>query len=493
MWDGITTGLETALTLTNLLWVLVGCAAGTVVGMLPGLGPITAIALMIPISYKLDPAGGLIMMAGVYYGAVFGGSTSAILINAPGVASTVATSFDGYPMAREGRAGRALAIAAYASFAGGTLGAVALMLFAGYLAALALAFQSPEYALLLILALSSVVVFAPPGQRLPGLATLLLGLILGTVGTDQLAGVQRFTLGRLDLADGIPFVIIVMSTFALAEAFRMVISDEQISAPQGQALRAAELRIPLAQARPLARVVGRSSLLGFLVGVLPGAGATLASFFAYDLEKRIGNGSREAGVAAPEAANNAASTGSFVPLLTLGIPGSGTTAVLLGVMLSYGLQPGPRLLTEQPEVFWGVIVSMYLGNIFLLGLNLPLIPYLARLINLPPKVLIPLILGFATLGVYLTTLNPFDLIVMLGLALIALALRWFGFPLAPLLLGFILSGLLEENLRRTLLLYDGRAFFLLERPAVVAIGAITLVVWMLPLWQRLRVRGGADG
>ena len=493
MWDGILTGLETALTLTNLLWVLVGCAAGTVIGILPGLGPITAIALMIPVSYNLDPAGGLIMMAGVYYGAVFGGSTSAILINAPGVASTVATSFDGYPMAREGRAGRALAIAAYASFAGGTLGAVALMLFAGYLAALALAFQSPEYALLLTLALSSVVVFAPRGQRLPGLATLLLGLMLGTVGTDQLAGVQRFTLGRLDLADGIPFVIIVMSTFALAEAFRMVLSDGPISAPQGKGLRAGELRIPLAEARPLARVVGRSSLLGFLVGVLPGAGATLASFFAYDLEKRIGDGSREAGVAAPEAANNAASTGSFVPLLTLGIPGSGTTAVLLGVMLSYGLQPGPRLLTEQPEVFWGVIVSMYLGNLFLLGLNLPFIPYLARLINLPPKVLIPLILGFATLGVYLTTLNPFDLIVMLGLALMALALRWFGFPLAPLLLGFILSGLLEENLRRTVLLYDGRVFFLLERPAVVAIGTITLVVWLLPLWQRLRARSGADG
>jgi putative tricarboxylic transport membrane protein len=317
--------------------------------------------------------------------------------------------------------------------------------------------------------------------------------MLGTVGTDQLAGVQRFTLGRLDLADGIPFVIVVMSTFALAEAFRMVLADGQISAPQGKALRAGELRIPLAEARPLARVVGRSSLLGFLVGVLPGAGATLASFFAYDLEKRIGDGSREAGVAAPEAANNAASTGSFVPLLTLGIPGSGTTAVLLGVMLSYGLQPGPRLLTEQPEIFWGVIVSMYLGNIFLLGLNLPLIPYLARLISLPPKVLIPLILGFATLGVYLTTLNPFDLIVMLGLALMALALRWFGFPLAPLLLGFILSGLLEENLRRTVLLYDGRVFFLLERPAVIAIGAITLVVWLLPLWQRLRAHSGGDG
>ncbi len=487
MWEGIVTGLQTAFTLSNLFWVLLGCAAGTVIGMLPGLGPITAIALMIPVSYNLDPAGGLIMMAGVYYGAVFGGSTSAILINAPGVASTVATSFDGYPMAREGRAGLALALAAYASFAGGTLGAVALMLFAGYLAALALAFQSPEYALLLIFALSSVVVFTGRGQRLPSLAMVLLGLMLGTVGTDQLAGVQRFTLGRLDLADGINFVIVVMATFALAEALRMVLVGETITAPR---VRAGELRISLAEARPLARVVARSSLLGFLVGVLPGAGATLASFFAYDLEKRVGDGSREAGVVAPEAANNAASTGSFVPLLTLGIPGSGTTAVLLGVMLSYGLQPGPRLLSDQPEVFWGVIVSMYLGNLILLGLNLPLIPYLARLVNLPTRLLIPLILVFAVLGGYLTTLNPFDVMLMLGLALLALALRWFGFPMAPLLLGFILSGLLEENLRRTLLLSGDNVDFLLQRPAAMVIAGLTLVIWLLPGWQRLRAGGG---
>ncbi|MEZ5560451.1 MAG: tripartite tricarboxylate transporter permease [Pseudomonadales bacterium] len=485
MIDGILTGFATALAPDNLFWVLVGCLSGTVIGMLPGLGPITAIALMIPVSYNLDPAGGLIMMAGVYYGAVFGGSTSAILINAPGVASTVATSFDGYPMAREGKAGRALAIAAYASFAGGTLSAVLLMLFAGYLAAVALEFQSPEYTLLLVLALSSTVVFATRGQRLSGLATLLIGLMLGTVGTDQLAGVQRFTLGRLDLADGINFVIVVMATFALAEALRMLLQDEQ---HPPQTFHATQLSVPREQVRSLAPVVGRSSLLGFLVGVLPGAGATLASFFAYDLEKRIGNGSRESGVAAPEAANNAASTGSFVPLLTLGIPGSGTTAVLLGVMLSYGLQPGPRLLEEQPDVFWGVIVSMYVGNLILLLLNLPLIPYLARLVNLRPRVLIPLVLVFAFLGVYLTTLNPFDLALMLGLALLALALRWFGFPLAPLLLGFILSGLLEENLRRTLFLANGDPGFLLERPAAVVIAGLCLVIWAVPLVRQIRGR-----
>ena len=494
MWEGISTGFATAFTLANVGWVLLGCAAGTVIGMLPGLGPITAIALMITVSYSLDPAGGLIMMAGVYYGAVFGGSTSAILINAPGVASTVATSFDGYPMARAGQGGRALAIAAYASFAGGTLGAVALMLFAGYLAALALAFQSPEYTLLLLLALGSVVVFADRRARLLSLVTLLLGLMLGTVGTDQLAGIPRFTFGRLDLADGLNFVLVVMATFALAEAFRMVLTDD---APPPPRVAGKQLLIRRREMKPLLPVIGRSSVLGFLTGVLPGAGATLASFFAYDLEKRVGDGTREAGVAAPEAANNAASTGSFVPLLTLGIPGSGTTAVLLGVMLSYGLQPGPRLLADQPEIFWGVIASMYLGNLFLLALNLPLIPLLARLLNLRATLLIPLIIGFSMTGVYLTTLNGFDLYLMLGLALLAVLLRWFGFPLAPLLLGFILSGMLEENLRRTLLLAERSWQDLLMRPGVMILAALLLLVCMVPAWQwwRRSARAGetSDG
>jgi putative tricarboxylic transport membrane protein len=389
-------------------------------------------------------------------------------------------------MARDGQGGRALAVAAYASFAGGTLGAIGLMLFAGSLAAFALEFQSPEYSLLLLLALASVVVFADRPARLPSLATLLVGLILGTIGTDQLAGIPRFTFGRLDLADGLNFVLVVMATFALAEAFRMVLKDDSATMPP---VRAKQLLIPAEIARPLVPVIGRSSLLGFLVGVLPGAGATLASFFAYDLEKRIGKGSREAGVAAPEAANNAASTGSFVPLLTLGIPGSGTTAVLLGVMLSYGLQPGPRLIIDQPEIFWGVIVSMYLGNVFLLALNLPLIPFLARLLNLSSTLLIPLIVGFSLVGVYLTTLNGFDLYLMLGLALLALALRWYGFPLAPLLLGFILSGLFEENVRRTLFIAENGWAQFFERPAFLILGVLLLTILLVPVWQSLRDRG----
>ena len=481
MLEGVLTGLATALTLQNVLWVALGCLAGTLIGMMPGLGPISAIALMIPVSYSLDPTGGLIMMAGVYYGAVFGGSTSSILINAPGVASTVATSFDGYPMARDGQAGKALAIAAYASFFGGTAGALILLAFASSLAAIALHIQSAEYAALVLFAMTCVVVFAQPGERNASLITLLLGLMLGTVGTDQLGGTQRFTLGLLELTDGIPFVLLVMATFALAEAFRLAMHPLQ--QPPGQ-FSARDLLIPVSLLRRLARVAGRSSVLGFFIGVMPGAGATLASFFAYDLEKRVGDGSREAGVTAPEAANNAASTGSFVPLLSLGLPGSGTSAVLLGVMLAYGLQPGPTLVTDQPEVFWGVILSMYIGNIFLLGMNLPLIPYLARIVSLPQQILIPLVVTFSLLGVLLTTFSVFDLSLMLLLALGATLLKRFGFPLAPLLLGFILSGLFEENLRRALQLSGGELVYLLERPITLGILFANAAICLLPLWNR---------
>ena len=481
MLEGILTGLATALTLQNVMWVAFGCLAGTLIGMMPGLGPISAIALMIPISYSLDPAGGLIMMAGVYYGAVFGGSTSSILINAPGVASTVATSFDGYPMARDGQAGRALAIAAYASFFGGTLGALCLVVFASSLAGLALYVQSAEYAALVLFAMTCVVIFAQSGERLSSLITLLLGLMLGSIGTDQLGGSQRFTLGLLGLSDGIPFVLLVMATFALAEAFRLAMNPEPT--PEHE-FSAKDLAIPAALLNRLLPVASRSSLLGFLVGVMPGAGATLASFFAYDLEKRLGDGSREAGVAAPEAANNAASTGSFVPLLSLGVPGSGTSAVLLGVMLAYGLQPGPGLISDNPEIFWGVIASMYVGNLFLLAMNLPLIPYLARIVSLPRQILIPLVVAFSLLGVLLTTFSIFDLALMLVLALGATVLKRFGFPLAPLLLGFILSGLFEENLRRALLLSDGQLHYLLDRPIALGILLLTAAICLLPLWNR---------
>ena len=499
MMEGILTGILTAVTPTNLMMVLVGCMAGTFIGMLPGLGPISAIALMIPITYGFDPAAGLILMAGVYYGAIFGGSTSSILINAPGVAGTVASSFDGYPLAKAGHAGKALAIAAYASFAGGTIAAIFLLIAAPALATVALSFQSADYFALMVLGLTAVSAFAGRGQFLKAVMMTIFGLMLSTVGTDAAEGIERFTFGRLDLIDGISFLLLAMATFALSEALMTILKGDKVSDEAQRATRGSvgSLKLSRDEVKDLAPAVGRSSILGFLIGVLPGAGATIASFLAYGMERnfasakeklRFGKGSLR-GLAAPETANNAACSGSFVPLLTLGIPGSGTTAVMLGALLSYNVQPGPQLFQDRPEVFWSVIISMYIGNLVLLVLNLPLIPYIARLLALPANLLVPLILFFSLIGVYLVSFNTFDITMMVGFAVLAVGLRLFGFPLAPLILGFILGGMMEENLRRALDIYDGYAF-LWERPLTLAIMLITLAVVVVPMVQRFRQARG---
>ncbi len=493
MIEGITLGLTTVLTLQNLMLVLAGCAVGTLIGMLPGLGPISAIALMIPVTYGFEPSSGMILLAGVYYGAIFGGSTSSILINAPGVAGTVATAFDGYPMAKQGEPGKALATAAYASFAGGTLAAVLLALSAPWLADLALSFQSVDYFLMLVLGLSLVSAFSAAGEHIKALIMTFLGLALAMVGTDLTAGVQRYTFGRMDLVDGISFLLLAMGTFALSEALMMVLfrnrQEEQPPIPNSG------LNLSRREFGRIMPVVSRSSVMGFIVGVLPGAGATIASFLAYGTERRLnrdqpdfGNGNIR-GLAAPEAANNAACTGSFVPLLTLGIPGSGTTAVLLGALIAYGIQPGPRLYVDQPEIFWSVIVSMYVGNLFLLALNLPLIPYLARLLAVPRQFLIPLIVFFSMMGVYLVSFNPFDLQLMVLVAVMALLLRLLSFPMAPLLLGFILGGMLEDNLRRTLTISDGDLSYFFDRPLTLLLATLVVLVLISPLLQWWQSRG----
>ncbi len=498
MTEGLWIGLTTALQPLNLLMVVIGCFAGTFIGMLPGLGPISAIALMIPITYGLDPAAGLILMAGVYYGAIFGGSTSSILINAPGVAGTVATAFDGYPMARKGFAGKALAIAAYASFSGGTIAAVFLLLAAPALATVALSFQSPDYFALMVLGLTAVSAFAGRGQFLKALLMTVLGLMLATVGQDVSSDVSRFTFGSIDLLDGISFLLLAMATFALSEALMLVLRREKPSGETEKALRGGmgTLALDRREVREIAPVIGRSSLLGFIIGVLPGAGATIASFLAYGMERHIapagkkeefGRGSVR-GLAAPETANNAACSGSFVPLLTLGIPGSGTTAVMLGALISFGIQPGPRLFVERPDVFWSVILSMYIGNIILLVLNLPLIPYIARLLALPRQILIPLILFFSLTGVYLISFNTFDIQLMVLFATVAVVLRLAGFPMAPMILAFVLGRLMEENLRRSLLLWDGSLAFLWERPITLGISLLTLLVLLTPVLQFVRER-----
>ena len=501
MFEGVFTGLSTALMPFNIMMVVVGCFAGTFIGMLPGLGPISAVALMIPITYTLDPSSGIILMAGVYYGAVFGGSTSSILINAPGCASTLVTTFDGYPLAQKNQAGKALALAAYSSFCGGTVGAIILIFAAPALASVSLSFQSSDYFALMVLGLTSVAAFSGKGQVIKAMMMTVFGLMIATVGNDVITGAPRYTFGQMDLVDGISFLLLAMATFALAEVMMTIMRGKMFSTSETmQPVALSSMKLSLDEVKEVAPTIARSSVFGFIVGVLPGAGATIASFLAYGLERNLaperlrkmfGKGALR-GLAAPESANNAASTGSFVPLLTLGIPGSGTTAIMLGALIAYGIQPGPRLYVDHPDVFWSVIISMYFGNLVLLVLNLPLIPYISRLLAIPPQILNTGIIFFSIIGVYLVSFNTFDIQMMVFITLIAVGLKMLDFPMAPMLLGFILGGMLEKNLSRALVVSDGSFDFLWNRPLTFSIMCITLIIlllpWLLNLGRRLGTR-----
>jgi putative tricarboxylic transport membrane protein len=504
MLEGILIGLSTALSLTNILMVIGGVLIGTFIGMLPGLGPMSIIAIMIPVAISIgDPSAALILLAGVYYGAIFGGSTSSILLNAPGVAGTVATAFDGYPMARAGKAGKALTIAAISSFAGGTIGAILLMIFAPMLSSVALLFHSAEYFALMVVGLSAIAAFAGTGQVAKAILMTLLGLIMATVGEGALYNLPRFTMGLMDLQSGFSFITLAMAMFALPEALFLVMNPLR-SGPSGDGGEITDLRITRAEARAIAPVIARQSLQGFFIGVLPGAGATIASFLGYAVERNIapkheqdefGKGSIK-GLAAPETANNAACTGSFVPLLTLGIPGSGTTAILLGALIALNVSPGPRLMIDNPQIFWSVIISMYLGNLVLLVLNLPLIPYIAKILAIPRTFLIPFILFFTLMGAYIGQNNATELLILVGMGVAATVLRFADYPLAPLLIGFILGRMLEDNFARSMQLYDGIGF-VVERPMTMGLLAIAVLLVVLPSYRayraRVRARGVADG
>ncbi len=502
MLDGIFTGLGTALMPFNIMMVVVGCFAGTFIGMLPGLGPISAVALMIPITYGLDPASGIILMAGVYYGAVFGGSTSSILINAPGCASTVVTSFDGYPLAQKGQAGKALALAAYCSFTGGTVGAIILLFAAPALAKVSLSFQSGDYFALMVLGLTAVAAFSGKGQVIKAMIMTVFGLMIATVGADAMTGAPRFTFGSVDLLDGVSFLLLAMATFALTEVVMSVMKRQHLEEdPEIDMAALGSMKLNKEEVKEIAPTVARSSVFGFIIGVLPGAGATIASFLAYGMERnfasakeklKFGKGALR-GLAAPETANNAASTGSFVPLLTLGIPGSGTTAIMLGALIAAGVQPGPRLFVDNPDVFWSVIISMYFGNLVLLILNLPLIPYISRLLAIPRPILIPLILFFSVTGVYLVSFNTFDIQMMVFITAIAIFLKLLEFPMAPMLLGYILGGIMEQNLSRSLVMSDGSLSFIWERPLTLSIIVIAVILLFLPLISKLFAARGQKG
>jgi putative tricarboxylic transport membrane protein len=496
-------GLSTAFSLTNLLMVIGGCLIGTFIGMLPGLGPMSIIAIMIPVAISMgDPSAALILLAGVYYGAIFGGSTSSILLNAPGVAGTVATSFDGYPMAKRGQAGKALTIAAIASFCGGTIGALLLMIFAPMLSSVALLFHSAEYFALMVVGLSAIAAFAGTGNVAKAILMTLLGLIMATVGEGALFNMPRFTMGLMDLQSGFSFITLAMAMFALPEALFLVLKPSRSATDDGGKIE--NLRITKTEARKIAPVIGRQSIQGFFIGVLPGAGATIASFLGYAVERNIaseeeqkefGKGSIK-GLAAPETANNAACTGSFVPLLTLGIPGSGTTAILLGALIALNVTPGPRLMVDEPQIFWAVIISMYIGNLILLVLNLPLIPYIAKVLAIPRNYLIPFILFFTLMGSYIGQNNATELLILVGFGICATVLRFADYPLAPLLIGFILGSMLEDNFSRSMQLYDGIGF-ILERPMTLGLLVIAALLVVVPSYRARRARarqaGVADG
>jgi len=499
MIEGLLMGLAAAVTPFNLMMVVFGCIIGTLIGMLPGLGPMSIIAIMIPVAIGLgDPTAALILLSGVYYGAIFGGSTSSILLNAPGVAGTVASSFDGYPMARKGQAGKALTIAAIASFAGGTIGAILLMIFAPALSTVALLFHSAEYFALMVVGLSAIAAFAGTGQVAKALMMTLLGLMMGTVGEGALSNMPRFTFGYMELQSGFSFITLAMAMFALPEALFLVMNPAR--AAQGDAGKITGLRISRSEAKSIAPVIGRQSLQGFFIGVLPGAGATIASFLGYAVERNIAKGAEQEefgkgsikGLAAPETANNAACTGSFVPLLTLGIPGSGTTAILLGALIALNVTPGPRLMIDEPAVFWAVIISMYIGNLVLLILNLPLIPYIAKILAIPRNYLIPFILFFTMMGSYIGQNNSTELLILVGFGVVATILRFADYPLAPLLIGFILGTMLEDNFARAMQLYSGFDF-LLERPMTLALLVLAALLVLLPSYRARRARKRAEG
>ncbi len=476
-------GFGQAFTVANLLFAFSGVLIGTLVGVLPGIGPVTAIALLIPLSFGLDPTSGLILLSGIYYGSMYGGSTTSILIRAPGEVASVVTTLDGYEMAKNGRAGPALSTAAIGSFVAGTFSTMGLMLLAPALAGIAIAFGSAEYFLLMLLALTMVSNLTT-GSALKGLISTLFGLSIAMVGIDPQTSVQRFTFGVPYLSDGIDFALLAIALLALPEAFTNMAArgehHEETQRIQGSIWMTRE---------DWRRSVGpywRGSILGFLIGVLPGIGPSLASFLSYGMEKRLskhpeefGKGAIE-GVAGPETANNAGVGGAMVPLFTLGIPGSATTALLLFVFIMYGLQPGPQLFDTNSDLVWAIIASMYIGNVMLLVLNLPLVGLFAQLLKTPPAMLYTGVIAFSVLGAYALNFNTFDMLMLFGFGLVGYVMQRFGFPMAPAVLALVLGVLAEQHLRRALSVSDGDFLTFIERPISLALVALILAVAILP-------------
>lgn len=491
LFSNLLLGLSVAVTPINLAWCLIGVFLGTAIGVLPGLGPAATIAMLLPATFGLAPVSALIMLAGIFYGAQYGGSTTAILINLPGETSSVVTALDGYQMARQGKAGRALATAAIASFFAGTVCTLLIALFAPPLAEVALKFGPAEYFSLMVLGLVASIVLAN-GSILHALAMIVLGLLLGLVGTDVNSGAMRFTFALPELADGIGFVVVAMGMFGIGE----IIANLETEGSREVMVKKVTGLLPTREdwKRMIAPTL-RGTLLGSMLGILPGGGAALASFSAYALEKKasryaheLGKGAIE-GVAAPEAANNAGAQMSFIPMLTLGIPSNPVMALMIGAMIIQGIQPGPSVMTEQPQLFWGLIVSMWVGNLMLLVLNLPLIGLWVRMIMVPYHYLYPMILVFCAIGVFSLSNTAFDVYMMVIFGALGYVFKKLDCEPAPMLLGFILGPMMEEYLRRALLIAKGDATVLITRPisaTMLAIAAVLLVLVLLPSFSKTR-------
>lgn len=489
--NNIGLGFSVALTAMNLLYCLAGVFLGTLIGVLPGLGPTATIAMLLPVTFTLPPVSSLIMLAGIYYGSQYGGSTTSILVNVPGEAASVVTALDGYQMARKGRAGVALATAAIGSFFAGTVATVILALFAPPLAEIALKFGPAEFFSLMVLGLLASMVLAR-GSLLHATGMIVLGLLLGLVGADVNTGTQRFTFGLPQLADGIGFVVVAMGMFGLAEIIRNLEDEDDRS------LLVSKITTLMPSKEDWKRMVApilRGTAIGSILGILPGSGSILGSFAAYAIEKKVSKNSAEfghgaiEGVAAPESANNAGAQTSFIPMLTLGIPSNPVMALMIGAMIIQGIQPGPSVITEQPALFWGIIVSMWIGNLFLVILNLPLVGMWVKLVSVPYQYLFPAILVFCGIGVFSLNNTEFDVYLMALFGVVGYIFVKLDCEPAPMLLAFILGPMMEEYLRRALLLSRGDPMVFIQRPisaTMLALAAIAIVVASLPAIYKKR-------
>jgi putative tricarboxylic transport membrane protein len=491
LFSNLALGMAIALSLKNVGLCFLGCLIGTLIGVLPGLGPIATITMLLPITFGIDPVGALIMLAGIYYGAQYGGSTTAILVNIPGEASSLVTTLDGHQMARQGRAGVALGIAAIGSFAAGTVATLVIAALAGPLTAAALLFGPADYFGLMVLGLALAVVLAA-GPLRKALAVVLVGILLSTIGTDAESGEERLTFGWSELADGIDVAVVAMGVFGFAEILRNLEARQARDVVQGVIGRLLPGRQDLQQS---AGPIARGTLLGSLLGLLPGNGAVLGPFASYALEKRLardpsrfGKGAIE-GVAGPEAANNAGAQTAFIPLLTLGIPPNAVMALMVGAMMIHGIAPGPQIVSKQPQLFWGMVASMWIGNLMLLVINLPLIGLWVRLLKIPYRLLFPSIVLLCSIGIYSINNTPADLVMTAGLGLLGYVLVKLTFEPAPLVLGFVLGRLMEDKLRQALVLSRGRLMTFIEHPlscGLLLFALIVVAVAVLPAVRKGR-------